>query len=176
MKSTPEAGPKVGPIDASPKRRPARRRRPQRRSLFSDVFHLFFFGIGLAFVGIALHKAADAWHLVRRGSPTTGTVTGFEVRTDSKSRTTHFAQVSYRDRSGEPHVMLMSWASKPSARSVGQQFPVLHDPDQPSEARVDSFGELWGGALFAFGFGAVWSVLTALQWKKTLPVRRRRSR
>ena len=124
-----------------------------------------FFLIGCIAISIAGYLAVDTQRFLQRATEVPGTVVRM-VRRDSTSA----AVVDYRDHSGEPHTLESVWSSSPPAFATGQRVTVLYDPqaaDVALHARIRSFGELWGGALFASVFGAMFAGIPALIWITT---------
>ena len=107
---------------------------PDHRRAFVAMFLIF----GIAMLGGSALLTAKARRLERTGIRVSGKV----IRLDYMRRTYHPVvefvtqggqQVRFRSRSG----------SNPATFYPGETVTVLHEPDNPRNAVIESFGELW---------------------------------
>ncbi len=80
--------------------------------------------------------------------------------------TTYAPVFGFKDRSGESHVIESSSSSNPPAFERGEKIEVIYDPEKPQNARINSFFNLWGGAvilgivgIFFLIFGLIFYVI-----------------
>jgi hypothetical protein len=100
-----------------------------------------------------------------------GTVVDLQVQRSSRG-ITFMPVVTYRDAVGKEHTLYSSMTSNPPAFFVGQKVKVLYRPgdsELPFHARIESAGQLWGGAMFLGLFGSIFFIVGAivllLSWK-----------
>jgi hypothetical protein len=115
------------------------------------------------------------WTFTGRAWSAKGKIERLEVRLDtSRSRSrdpdspTYAPVFSFRDTQGRRHEVTSAVGHGRSPYEPGQEVPVLYDRDNPEDARIDSFVQLW---LFpmAIGFmGTVFVGMAALGWQKTV--------
>jgi hypothetical protein len=64
----------------------------------------------------------------------------------------------FKDAGGRSHRVTNSTSSRPASYDVGEKVGVLYSPQNPDEARIDSFFSLWGGPAI---FGSVGLIFTS---------------
>ena len=67
----------------------------------------------------------------------------------------HQPEVSWKDGHGVPHRITNAVASSPPAYDVGEHVEVIYQPNDPENARIDSFAESWLLPLVLGVFGTV---------------------
>jgi hypothetical protein len=105
-----------------------------------------FLGVGLLTGALSAYALVDSIRFQQRAVAVPGEVT------ELMGHDTMTAVVAYVDATGEPREVRSGWATNPPAFDVGERVTVLHDRDDPKRARIQSFGELWGMALFSSVF------------------------
>jgi hypothetical protein len=141
--------------------------RPQRRvSRHQDRARkapTFLFGIflliGLGLLGGAAYLALDTRADIARAETAAGTVIDLIGRRDSDGDTIYYPHVQYLTRSGETVEFSGAVGSSPPAFEIGEAVSVLYDPVAPQEARIDTFFQLWFGALILGGIGLVFTLI-----------------
>jgi hypothetical protein len=117
-----------------------------------------FIGVGLLTGALAAYLLIDSIRFQQRAVAVPGQVTaliGHETMT---------AVVEYVDATGEPRELHSGWATNPPAFDMGERVTVLHDRDDPKRARIQSFGELWGTALFTGVFALMFGGAGVAAW------------
>ena len=130
--------------------------------------------IGLALLGFAATKTYETRAFLDRAVQVQGQV----VRMDSHrsydddgrpAGTLYTAIVEYTDKAGARHEVRERISKGNPTRAIGDQVPVLYDPDDPAEARIDDYmgregADLWLTllGLFFAGFGVLYLTLLIL--------------
>lgn len=117
-----------------------------------------FLGVGLLTGALTAYALVDSIRFQQRAVAVPGEVT------ELIGHDTMTAVVAYVDATGEPREVRSGWATNPPAFDVGERVTVLHDRDDPKRARIQSFGELWGMALFSSVFALVFGGAGAGMW------------
>jgi hypothetical protein len=156
-----------------PENPPRRRKRAKAESasessLFVWAFLLPFGAVGVGAAALGIYTAVDSVRFKQRAVPVPGQVVEL-VGHDTQS-----AVVEYTDATGEPRRVTSGWATSPPAFDVGERVQVLHDPTEPKDARIDSFGEMWGASLFASVFALAFGGASAGVGVTTWRARKRR--
>lgn len=55
----------------------------------------------------------------------------------------------------EEITVLSSRGSYPPEYHVGQEVDILYDPENPHDAKIKSFSDIWGGPLILMGLGGI---------------------
>lgn len=76
--------------------------------------------------------------LVGRSASVSGTVERL-VEADGS----YFPVVSFQQSNGYPRVYTASVGTRPAQFTVGESVPILYDPDEPAEVRIDRFLYVW---------------------------------
>ena len=112
----------------------------------------------LASVALALYSA----NFLRTAKNTNGTITASNTRTHENGTLQHQPTFEFAVAGKKYAVTSRSFVS-PSPGDIGDQVPVLYDPRNPLNARINSFVYNWG-----------WSVVTlvaaALLWLGSLGI------
>ena len=108
-------------------------------------------GIGLLLLAFFLYQRTEAF--VTRAWPAPGMVVGFERGDGDEPRPAPV--VRFETPRGEEHRfradLYVAWRDY----GMGETVPVLYDPRQPADARVDDSLLLWIGPLIAAAFGLI---------------------
>ena len=81
------------------------------------------------------------------------------VASRSSDSTTYRPTVRFKTIEGSMVEFTSSTGSNPASYSRGEKVTVLYLPQQPDEARIDSFFSLWGGATIVGGLGSVFFLI-----------------
>lgn len=141
-----------------PQRRVSRHQGGGARKAPTFLFGIFLL-IGLGLLGGAAYLVLDTRADIARAETAAGTVIDLIGRRDSDGDTIYYPHVRYVTRSGETVEFTASVGSSPPAFDVGEPVSVLYDPAAPTEARIDSFFQLWFGAVILGGIGLVFIVI-----------------
>lgn len=101
---------------------------------------------GICFV-ISLVSLVYSWHFVRVAAHTDGKIIRMIEHTDKDGDTAYFPVFSFRDGQGNEQTIHSSSGSFPPDYEVGDTVPVLYRPDDPSNAKINSFSSIWGISL-----------------------------
>lgn len=141
--------------------------RPQRRvTRHSDrarqaptfLFRIFLL-IGLGLLGGAGYLVLDTRGDIARAETAAGSVIDLIGERDSDGGTVYYPRVRYVTRSGETVEFTAAVGSSPPSFDVGEEVSVLYDPAAPEEARIDTFFQLWFGAVILGGIGLVFTLI-----------------
>jgi uncharacterized protein DUF3592 len=116
---------------------------------------------------------------VNRATPTTGTVIEHKVtvsssnsnRGGSTTTTSYHPVVQFQPpQGGSIQFVSKTGDNSPGDRRVGLEVPVLFNPNDPSDAEIHSFYDIWFGPIFLFVFGSIWTGVGVLSriflWKE----------
>jgi hypothetical protein len=128
-------------------------------ALLSRKGTIWFLGIAASLVLLgSLASALVTWHFKHTSLHALGIVTDVAAELDD-STTTYRAVYRFRAADGNEYKVVSALNSQPATHKVGDQVTVLYSSDNPSEARIDSFLEMWFvpavGALLGMTIGAV---------------------
>jgi Protein of unknown function (DUF3592) len=117
---------------------------------------VFLYTIGLVFSAIAAYFGADTWRFVDKASRADGTVVALKKGTFSQT----WPIVAFETASG---ARIRFQGNKPSRSSprfpIGTRLNILYDEREPSNARINTFIDMWGLTLV---FGIIGLVFLAL--------------
>lgn len=133
----------------------------------AGFFSIFFRGIGIAlivggaiyvfiilsFTGRAAHAEGTIVRMdtVRNAAPFMDQVEGSGV--------IFYPVVRFRTQDGKTIDFRASSGSQHPAYAVGDRVPVIYDPSNPKDSRVNTVWGVWGAPLILLGIGAVFLVL-----------------
>ena len=121
---------------------------PDHRRAFVAMFLIF----GIAMLGGSALLTTKARRLERTGIRVSGKV----IRLDYMRRTYH-PVVEFVTQGGQPVRFRSGSGSNPATFYPGETVTVLHEPDNPRNAVIESFGELWFGPWITGVLGIVLS-------------------
>jgi hypothetical protein len=107
---------------------------------------------GFFLLRLSVSRASTSIHLKREGAAGPGHVTGSVTTTGKGGKTMYAPIVDFVTLAGEK-ITFQSSMYRPSPLPPGKPLTVLYQPANPHEARIDSFGELWGLPLVTFAGG-----------------------
>lgn len=140
-----------------------RRSARKRDSIVNGWFLSLFFAIGITAFSIGIYTAIDTRQFLQRAIEVPGTV----VKMVRRGSRTYGPIVEYKDREGRGHTLYSSRSSNPPSFFAGESVVVVYDPsdaDFPRNAKIRTFGELWGGVLFACVFGCFFVGIPSAIW------------
>ncbi|MEV0385848.1 DUF3592 domain-containing protein [Nonomuraea sp. NPDC050643] len=149
--------------------------------LFTIVGGIFgLIGLVLLCVGIAL--AASTASFLGSAERTDGTVVSLIARTTTtrgsdghaRSGTSYYPTVEFAV-GGRRYTFVSSTGGNPPSHKEGESVPVAYDPDDPSDARIASFGSAFLAPLIVGGLGAVFTPIGAVLFVKGRRIARLRA-
>jgi hypothetical protein len=88
---------------------------------------------------ISLASLFYSWHFVRIAAHAHGRIVRMIEHKDKDEETVYFPVFSFRDAQGEDQTVHSSSGSFPPAYEVGDTVSVLYNPNDPSNAKINSF-------------------------------------
>jgi len=119
--------------------------------------------------GVFLKSTSDFMATAQRAE---GRVIDLEYRRSGEGGA-YYPVVRFRGASGEEVTFRSRVGKRPPGYSQGDPVVVLYDPLDPSEAKVESFFELWFGALILGILGSLFGGIGGGYWGWKLLLRRR---
>jgi len=125
----------------------------------------FLFWIGFIFAsigGILVTGAVLAWLADQRHAASASSAPGIVVQLNLQSGgngATYAPVVDWTDASGKRHLLVSNIRSNPPAFERGEKVTVLYDPEKPSKATIDTFGQRFTGILIFGGIGLVFALI-----------------
>lgn len=123
------------------------------------ILPLIFMFAGACTVCVGIYIYSNTLAFLGRSKAATGTVVEIVVSTTDrpgkKARTTQRPLIEFRTENGEPTRFKSELGTKNSSYSVGDTVPVLYDPADPTEARIDSFLTKYGLETLLSGLGTI---------------------
>lgn len=121
--------------------------------------------MGLSALSLSVYLFTNSKHLIAGGEHARGTVIAF-----SRSGSALFPVVVFNTSKGT-HVEFVGKSGSSSPSFVkGQQLDVIYKPENPTDARINTFLDLWGPPLFLTGFGTIFSLIgfapIFIQWRR----------
>ena len=117
---------------------------------------MFLYAMGLGLCAIAAYFGADTWRFVDKASHVDGTVVALKKGTFSQT----WPIVAFETTSGARIRFQGNKPSRPSPRfPIGTRLDILYDEREPSNARINTFIDMWGLTLV---FGIIGLVFLAL--------------
>jgi hypothetical protein len=117
-----------------------------------------FLAIGVILLAIGANITLRAHSFRSRASVASGVV--LENVWSSGSRNMSYSpRVEFRTASGRVVHFVSRVSSQPPAFREGESVKVLYDPDDPTNASIDSFFEQWFGSLILGGLGLVFALV-----------------
>jgi Protein of unknown function (DUF3592) len=117
---------------------------------------VFLYTMGLGLCAIAAYFGADTWRFVDKASHADGTVVALKKGTFSQT----WPIVAFETESGTRIRFQGNKPSRPSPRfPIGTRLDILYDEREPSNARINTFIDMWGLTLV---FGIIGLMFLAL--------------
>lgn len=106
--------------------------------------------------------AVSAARFVSRSVAAAGTVTGVSQNASADDgKTYYYPEFSFVAQDGKTYTAASNTGSTSPAYTVGQSVRILYDKTNPNSARIDSFGQIWGGSLLFALCGVVFLSISA---------------
>jgi hypothetical protein len=101
--------------------------------------------LGCAALVGALGTMLYTWNFTRFAQRTSGTVIQMREQADKNSGSMSYAPTfRFQNDSGSPHTVSSGFFSSPPEFHVGDVVTVLYRRDDPQDARIDSYWQVWG--------------------------------
>lgn len=119
----------------------------------SPKWTLFFMGT----IGGVLLIIAGVWgwntrSFTQRTQPATGKIQGYEDRESTtrrngvtKKKIVSYPVFTFQDAQGAEHRVTASAGQSKSTYAIGEEVPILYVPENPQEARINNFAQMWMG-------------------------------
>lgn len=125
-----------------------------RNLKMTRVIAPLFLAIGLGAWSLSAYLYTDARELVTQGEHARGTVTSF-----TRSGSVYFPTVAFKTAVGTEFEFTGKTGTSSSRFVKGQQIDVVYRPEDPQDAKINTFLDLWAPALFVTIFGTIFSVI-----------------
>ncbi len=112
---------------------------------------------GIVWTLLTLGFAAHTLIFIERSVTATGTIVELREKQDDEGSVTYAPAFTFSLKDGNQQTVVSNVGSNPSPFEVGEKVPVRYEPDDPSDAAINSFGQTWG---FSIGFGIAAIVMT----------------
>jgi hypothetical protein len=134
--------------------------KPKNISLLVGVI---FAIAGLSVLTLSGFLFVGSQKFIKNSIVANGTVTEIVQKvskgSDNTKSYTYSPMVSFTDGSGKEYSFVSGVSSNPSPYHVGDNIKILYSPQNPYDAKIDKFFELWGGVIIAFILGIVFSIV-----------------
>lgn len=118
--------------------------------------------VGVACLVLAAVMGAFTARFVVRSMATVGTITGLGEKVNADDgKTYYYPEFAFVAQDGKTYTAVSHTGSSTAAYTVGQSVQILHDRTDPSAARIDSFGQIWGGDMLAALVGIMFLAISA---------------
>lgn len=135
--------------------RPRERREGGGRSSFVHWLLRAFVAIGIVLLLIGAVLLVRTAQFVTKAEHATGTVVGVSRETDSDGEVFFYPVVRFTTADGEQIQFKSSSGSSPASHDTGDTVGVLYDLDDPGDAELSGFLDLWGLPIIFFFIGTV---------------------
>lgn len=119
-------------------------------------------GVGVACLVLAAIGGTWTARFVVRSMATVATITGLGEKVNADDgKTYYYPEFSFVAQDGKTYTAVSHTGSSTAAYTVGKSVRILYDRTNPSSARIDSFGQIWGGDVIAALVGAMFLAISA---------------
>lgn len=108
--------------------------------------------IGLVLVIVGAVWGWSSWSFTLRTKPATGKIEGYEARESTtrrngvtKKKIVNYPVFSFKGEKGAEHKVTAGAGQSKSTYAIGEAVPVLYSPENPQEARINNFAQMWMG-------------------------------
>ncbi|MBD1928846.1 DUF3592 domain-containing protein [Trichocoleus sp. FACHB-90] len=117
-------------------------------------------GIGMLIGSFLSYNSTH--NFIKNSSSTIATVTELRLQTSSSSSSsskssTYYPIVKFKTQKGESVEFQSSVGTYPPSFRVGETVSVLYDANNPAEAEINSFWQLWFTAIFLLAMGGLFA-------------------
>ena len=143
---------------------------PYIRSKFGIVLiSMLFLIVGLGAVFFSYISFTGSQKFIKTSISADGTVTDIVQQTntsDTNGRTTisytYAPKISFTASDGKTYTFISSTSSNPSPYHDEETIKILYDPQNPYNAQINSFFDLWGLSIILGGLGVVFGIIGIL--------------
>lgn len=124
------------------------------------IFPLLFDLIGTGMLVLSFYFYQQSVTFLETAARTEGRVTEYvrnSKSSNSRNNSSYYPIVQFQAPSGETIEFRSNTGSSSKPYGIGESVPVLFDPQNPHEARIEGWFSLWGGAAICAGLGAVFT-------------------
>ena len=136
-----------------------------RRPLFYRILRLFGLGLLISFACCLTVSAGFVIHtgwFIQNSTRTEGRIIALTPMIDSENQTTNYAPIfRFTANNGQTYTITASVASNPPGFDVGDPIKILYPKNEPENARIDSFGQLWFIPMVIAGIGLTHGLIAA---------------
>ncbi|HEY2016491.1 MAG TPA: DUF3592 domain-containing protein [Bryobacteraceae bacterium] len=132
-----------------------------------QVFYVFV-AIGVAIVAVALFLCLKTRHFVETARTADGLVIGNVWNRGSKGGGSYHARVRFQAGDGRELIFVSAYGTSPPAFPTGGHVEVLYDPEDPANARINTFAALWIFPVIFLGMGLLFVLCGSapLAWQR----------
>lgn len=117
-------------------------------------------GLGIAYFGWTMRL--DTLEFVDSAEIASGSVVEVESRRDSDGDTLFYPVFEFTTAEGEDIQFRSNSGSNPPSHDQGEEVEIYYDPDQPYDARENSFSGLWMLSTILLAFGGIFALAGVL--------------
>jgi len=117
-------------------------------------------GLGLAFWG--WNERQNTQEFIAAAETAPGQVVDVIVKTDSDGDPMYYPEFTFTTAAGENVQVRSNVGSNPPAHRVGDKIEILYDPNQPLNAKVNSFSGVWLLPTILLGIGGLFILFGVL--------------
>ena len=126
---------------------------------FIPIFSSIFLVLGCGALAASVFLGTSTSSFLKEATMVSGKIVRVERRRDSHNANMYAPVVSFQTPDGQKHEFTgQVWTSSRSWNE-GQSLAVLYRPSDPSDARLDSFFQLWFGVLLTGFIGLVFGAV-----------------
>lgn len=124
------------------------------RLLFS--FNIIILMVSLPFLGVGLYEAYKVQRMLHSYVHTSGIVAGNSFYVDPEDNSgAYYPNVTFQPEDSRPISFTDGVGTSPARYRAADEVQVIYNPDNPREARINSWFHLWLGPLIFVVVGAV---------------------
>lgn len=105
-----------------------------------------FLIVGLFFLALTAYLSFSTIQFQKTAQRTEGTVVKLHERIstkDKKREVMYYPEFAFLDGNKQLHLIESSKGSHPPAYDIGEKVSIIYQPDEPDNAKADTFVELW---------------------------------
>jgi len=114
-------------------------------------------GLGLGSLGFFVYRRVCRFR--RSAASAEGTVVDFRENVDDDGDTSYYPIFRFQDTAGQEHQICSDVGSNPPGFKKGYLVSILYDPNNPANARIDTFSQLWLGPVILLALGGTFALL-----------------
>jgi len=119
-----------------------------------------FLIVALFVLGVGLLYGNESWQLAQNGRSVAGKVVDFQQRVSDEDEQVSYAPIVEYRIDGQTYRFAGDNYKNRPAYAIGEAVDVLYDPEEPDQARMNDFANLWGIPLALVGVGVLLLVIS----------------